>query len=163
MPDEPSVTVTPPPADPPPADPPLADPPQVVLPEKTPEHLRTIVTQAKLSQEQADTLIKGIQTADLASITSLKQQGQQVLAEWGDAANENLARIRQTLSSLPDNLGKDLAAFLDESGASNHPIVLKALKIMADRNQEGGFLKSGSPAPSAKTLAEKLYPNQGKE
>ena len=58
--------------------------------------------------------------------------------------------------------GPELAKALEETGTGNHPEFIRFFKRVGDAIGEDGMSFGGASKPGEKSLAERMFPDQGK-
>lgn len=75
----------------------------------------------------------------------------------GDKLEGSLADIAKLVDEFG---GQEFRDVMDESGLGDHPVIVKFLHKIAKSFAEGKPV-SGTPSGGTKTIADRLYPNQG--
>lgn len=85
---------------------------------------------------------------------------QEVIAD-PELGGANLEKTIAGIGSIMDRFGNDeVRAALDQTGAGNHPAVVRFLSTLASQLREPGPTPQGGPASAAATTLEKrLFPN----
>jgi len=136
-----------------------------VLAEFTP-----LLKEAGLSQDQAQKFV------DLQSRVTEKfaQTQQKAWADqqsvWREAAetDEEFGKGKYDASiviarkAMREVGSPELAKALEETGTGNHPEFIRFFKRVGDAIGEDGMSFGGSSKPGEKSLAERMFPNQGK-
>lgn len=177
---EPAPAVTPP-AEPPAADKPAADKPQGA-PEKYefkyPEGYQvdesalgeytSAFKELGLTNEQAQKLVdmdaKRSASSTEAALAAQKQQVDTWVGElkndpdFGGAKFEaNVGIANKALAAFGS---PELTQFFKDTGLGNHPLLVKAFHKAGMQLGEGSIHKTTTDQPTAKSLADMLYPNQ---
>ena len=143
------------------------DPKDYKLPEWAPDDWRNMVAERGYTQEQLDAAIKQFEdynkTTKQLERQNLKKQAEDLIKDWGDAADHNINLARQGLRYV-DPEG-ELRKVLNDTGYGDHPAAIKAFMMIGKQLEESGFLKSDVNRVKTKgrSLAERLYPTMNKE
>ena len=132
------------------------------LPEGAPDGLSEFAAEAKMSQEQLDAALgyfgNFAQKQHEAQFNSMLEQGNQLIASWGEKATENVALAKQALQTSDPDGG--LTKVLNETGYGNHPVVMNFFLEVGKKMKEGGFIKSEATPPAQKKhMAYRMYPS----
>ena len=79
-----------------------------------------------------------------------------------EIGGDNFATMKATVAKVLDNpafCDPGLREALNFTGAGNNPVVIRSLFRMAQKLTEGGLVRTGNPAGTAKTAAQVLYPD----
>lgn len=136
---------------------------------------QTVAKELNLSQEQAQRLIdlraaevKAATDASLEAYTNMRQDWQKQTAtakDLGDGKelrSDVAANIGRALDVLPKDVRTAFTEAMDLTGAGDHPAVLRAFNLIAQRIGEGKLV-SGNPAPNGdakpKSAAAAMFPH----
>jgi hypothetical protein len=86
---------------------------------------------------------------------------EQSMKSLGANRDEGMAAINRFMKEFAGEADHPLRKLFDSTGLGSHPEMVKLAASVGKRLGEPAFVRSNSSAP-AKTLAEALYPNQGK-
>lgn len=98
------------------------------------------------------------------------QQREAQMAEWGNSLkadkdfggekfDQNLATAIKGVEAVGS---PELRALLDETGMGSHPEIVRAFWKVGQLTADAPFATGTQPAPQAKSLAERMYPNMSK-
>lgn len=138
------------------------------VPEKYPiKGLRKFAHESGMTQAQLDSIVKfnteRQETFSKAAQEVATKSADALKKEWGEDFEDNVNVARQLVTKFDTESG-EFAKFLKDTKTGNAPVVVKFMHAIGVLMKEGGFLKAdGKPTKEALTIAEKLYPNQGKE
>jgi hypothetical protein len=122
-----------------------------------------------VSQEAAQALINDIAPQITEAMQAPYKEWQKRQTEWLDAIQKDPEIGGEKLKPVQARIGRLLADtnFVDagfaqamiETGAGNHPAIVKTFAKLAARLTEGEPARTGGPATQPKSLAERMYPN----
>lgn len=131
-----------------------------------------IAKELNLSQEQAQKLVD-FQSQFVAHAAKANQEAWDAMqADWvnaakadkdigGPAFNENVGFASKAIKQFGT---PELRAALDATGVGNHPEFIRVFAKIGKAMSEDKFHVSNAEAPAGpKSLAERLFPNQGKQ
>lgn len=139
---------------------------EYTLPEEFPlKDFGKFAHESGFTQEQVDRILQYDSLVREAHTKATEQVSQKhldtLLESWGEDREANIQLARRALTHF-DGEGK-LGAFLEESQAGNHPLVVEFMYNLGQTLKEDGYLKSEVLHPGSKQAPENiLYPDQGK-
>lgn len=128
--------------------------------------LRTFAHTSKLTQDQLNGLIK-FTTERQESLQKVmketaKKNVDSLKKDWGEKYTDNVKVVERAIEHFDNDKG-ELSKYLNNTSVGKEPVIIKLMQSVGAILKEGGFLKSdGKPTQDAKSIAEMLYPNQGK-
>lgn len=134
------------------------------------QELTAIVNEHGIPRNAVAALIGLQEKTMLANSEKSSREWDTLQEKWATEAKkdpeiggDNWAKTHNQLGQLLDKFGSpEVRQALDVTGAGNHPAIIKFMSKIASQFSESGFISGNSAADSGLTLAQKMYPNQGK-
>lgn len=135
--------------------------PQLTLDETVASSFKEVAHKARLSKAQVKALSEwqinlelGRSTMGAQERKAAEAKGMEALnADWGAAATRNIAHVQQLVGEVG---GADVAAYLNESGATNDPRMVKFLHRLAVKLQEDNLMTPNPVGLSTDDAAKEL-------
>lgn len=130
------------------------------------EGFENFVKEAGFTQKDVDAIVKfnsdHVKTLSEKALTEQNNRLNELKTEWGDSYDDNVKLAKLAVKQFDDDDGS-FAKMLKSSRAGNEPVVIKFFSSLGGMLKEDGYLKSeDNTGGTKKSIAERLYPNQGK-
>ena len=133
---------------------------EYVLPEGVPKQIAEFALANDMTQAQLDQSLQYfgsiIDNNQKGLAETIRMQGNQHVEKWGEKKDYNLSLVRRSLKQNdPDGTMRKM---LDDSGYSNHPVILEFFLNLGSSMKEGGFLKGAvNTPPGQKSAAQSMF------
>lgn len=141
-----------------------------VMDEKLLEEALPVLKDANLTQDEAQKFVDLHLKLSEHAIQSQQKAWADQQGEWRQAAEDDEeyggskydASIATARRAMRDVGGPALAHALEDTGTGNHPEFIRFFKRVGDAMGEDSFNFGGASKEGGKTVAERMFPNQGK-
>lgn len=139
----------------------------LTLPEKSPltgadlDRYRGEVKALGLTQEQAQKYVEAQNTALVAAIAQLDQEGADLKADPELGGTKYETTLKHAARGIKELFGEQEAeakAFIDRLGLGNNKLLVRALSRFGAKFKEDGPTTPGGQSTPQKTIAQTLYP-----